>query len=94
MIKATKQFEMPYEMGGVCGSLKVEADYIIEMGYFGTKVDEKKEWHNHELEELAINEAYFIKAGSLIENKLSKAEINEVYKDIKVYAEENLEEFI
>jgi hypothetical protein len=94
MIKATKEFKMPYELNGVCGSLKVEADYTIEMGYFGTKVDEVKEWHNHELEELAINEAYFIKAGGLIENKLSKAEINEVYQAVKIYVEENIEEFI
>ena len=92
MIKATKEFKMPYEMDGVCGSLKVEIDYTIQQGYFGTKVDEVKEWHNHELEELAINEAYFIKYG--IENKLSKAEINEVYKDVKNYIEENIEEFI
>jgi len=94
MVKATKQFKMSYELNGVCGSLKIEADYTIQQGYFGTKVDEKKEWHNHELEELAINEAYFIKDGSLIENKLSKAEINEVYKDVKNYVEENIEEFI
>ena len=94
MIKATKQFEMPYELNGICGSLKVEVDYTIERGYFGTKVDEVEEWHSPELKELAINEAYFIKDGSLIENKLSKAEINEVYQAVKIYVEENIEEFI
>lgn len=94
MIKATKEFKMPYEMDGVCGSLKVEADYTIQQGYFGTKVDEVKEWHSHELEELTINEAYFIKENSLIKNKLSNAEMNEVYKDVKNYVEENIEDFI
>ena len=94
MIKATKEFKMPYELNGVCGSLKVEADYTIEMGYFGTKVDEVKEWHSPELKELTINEAYFIKENSSIKNNLSKAEINEVYKDVKNYIEENIEDFI
>ena len=94
MIKATKEFKMSYELNGVSGSLKVESDYAIQQGYFGTKVDEVKEWHRPELKELSINEAYFIKAGSLIENKLSKAEINEVYKDVKNYIEENIEDFI
>lgn len=94
MIKATTEFKMPYEMDGVCGTLKVEADYTIERGYFGTKVDEVKEWHSHELKELTINEAYFVKDGSVIENKLSKAEINENYQAVKNYVEENIEEFI
>ena len=94
MIKATKEFKMSYELNGVCGSLKIEADYTIEMGYFGTKVDEVKEWHSPELKELTINEAYFIKENSSIKNNLSKAEINEVYKDVKNYIEENIEDFI
>jgi len=94
MIKATKEFKMPYELNGVGGTLKVEADYTIEMGYFGTKVDEVKEWHSPELKELTINEAYFIKENSSIKNNLSKAEINEVYKDVKNYIEENIEDFI
>lgn len=94
MIKATKQIEMPYQFNGECGELKCEIEYAIEKGYFGTKVDDVKEWHSHELKELTINEAYFVKDGSVIENKLSKAEINENYQAVKNYVEENIEDFI
>lgn len=94
MKKSTQQIEMPYQFNGECGELKCEIEYVIEKGYFGTKVDDVKEWHSPELKELTINEAYFVKDGSVIENKLSKAEINEVYKDIKIYIEENIENFI
>lgn len=94
MKKSTEQIEMPYQFNGECGELKAEIELEIEIGYFGTKFDEVKEWHSPELKSLTINEAYFVKDGSVIENKLSKAETNEVYKDVKIYIEENIENFI
>ena len=93
MIKIYKEFKMPYEFDGNCGELTINADLEIQQAYFGSKVDEVNEYHSAELINLDIKEAnLFYEDGK--ERTLTKAEINEVYKDVKDYIVENLENFI
>ena len=94
MLKIYKEFKMPYEFDGNCGELTINADLEIQQAYFGSKVDEVNEYHNAELINFDIKEASFVDDTSKWERNLTKAEINEIYKDVKDYVIEHLDDFI
>ena len=92
MFKTFTDFTVPAEINGDCGKMEVSASLSIQESYYGTKVDDVKDFNPTELKDLDIQEIIFV--SNKKERKLTKAEINEQYKTVEEYVKENIEDFL
>lgn len=85
--------KIPFEFEEELGHLKIDVDYEIKPAYYGTKVDDIKDFNDAELKDFSINEAIFINDEGL-ERELTNEEIREIEEDVRDYFVENLDDFM
>lgn len=85
--------KIPFELDFEIGELELDVDYEIIPAYYGTKVDDIKDFNSTELKDFQINEAVFIDDDGK-RKELTKEEIADNYDKIRDYFVENIEKFM
>lgn len=83
---------IPFELEFDIGTLELDVDYEIIPAYYGTKVDDIKDFNSTELKDFQINEAVFVDDNGK-RKELTKEEIADNYDKIRDYFVENIEKF-